>query len=510
MRSRDYWEGRFLALEQRQHSEAEALNAEMAKIFAREYASLQGEIDAWYGRYANGIGMAEAKKQLTAGELAEFKWTVEDFIKHAKGNQSGEFTQQMDRVHERVHISRLEALQWQVKSHADRLGVAQEAGLAGALKGAIADQYHRTAYEVQKGVGVGASFAQYDEKVLERAMLRPWAADGSNFSERIWKNRDVLSARLQQEVERAMISGENPRELARRLQKEFGVAKHQAERLARTELAHASEMAKLESFKELGLEHVEISAALDSRTCPVCGELDSKLIRLTDATPGVTTPPFHANCRCCMLPHDEDFDELFPDAERIARDEDGETFKVPASMTYGEWAEAQAEIALKRQFDTLASALGRDAPSTFSVFQALSSAVRKKMQIDADRRKALTAKPKLALPNVEDAYIEDTKFIGYFFKEGSKGWSKGVAFSSHLGYNSSNWEEMRDEILEKVAKNPVDIRESGEHGKKYEIPMMLYGKTGNPMDVRTVWIIETGGKPRLVTATMNTKGGRLR
>lgn len=339
-----YWEDRFLALEQRQHNAAEAQNDRMAKTFAREYASLQKDVDAWYGRYAteNGMSMADAKKQLTAGELAEFKWTVEDYTDHAKGNQSGEFTAQLNRVSERVRISRLEALQWQVASHADRLGVAQEAGLADVLKGTLADQYHRTAYEAQKGIGVGFSFAQYDEDELERMMRRPWAADGSNFSNRIWDHRDVLSNRLQQELERALIQGENPREVAKRIQKEFGVAQYQAERLVRTEMAHAAETAKLASFREMGVDYVKISAALDSLTCAECGKLDGTPVRLKDAVPGVTTPPYHPNCRCATIPREDDLDdldEMFPNAERIARDEDGKSYYVPRSITYKEWAE---------------------------------------------------------------------------------------------------------------------------------------------------------------------------
>jgi hypothetical protein len=48
----------------------------------------------------------------------------------------------------------------------------------------------------------------------------------------------------------------------------------------------------------------------------------------------------------------------------------------------------------------------------------------------------------------EKAFAADSKFTGYFFNpDNSDGYSNGVAFSSHLGYNINNWEEFRADIL---------------------------------------------------------------
>ena len=50
---------------------------------------------------------------------------------------------------------------------------------------------------------------------------------------------------------------------------------------------------------------------------------------------GVTAPPFHVNCRSCTAPYFDD--EFTKDEQRIARDEDGNTYYVPADMTYKNW-----------------------------------------------------------------------------------------------------------------------------------------------------------------------------
>ena len=50
----------------------------------------------------------------------------------------------------------------------------------------------QTAFEIQKGVGVGWDFASVDERRIEKVINKPWAADGKNFSSRVWGNRRKL------------------------------------------------------------------------------------------------------------------------------------------------------------------------------------------------------------------------------------------------------------------------------------------------------------------------------
>ena len=58
---------------------------------------------------------------------------------------------------------------------------------------------------------------------------------------------------------------------------------------------------------------------------------------------GVTAPPFHPWCRGTTAPY---FDDMGDIAERWARDpETGETYTVPGSMTYKQWAAKQTGLA---------------------------------------------------------------------------------------------------------------------------------------------------------------------
>lgn len=123
--------------------------------------------------------------------------------------------------------------------------------------------------------------------------------------------------------------------MTRELQKATGSSKYNCERLVRTETARAVEDATLQSYRDCGVEEYEISAALDGRTCRVCGRQDGKVYRVEEARTGLNYPPLHANCRCTTLPVIEGLPE--EGGLRAARDGDGGYMLVPGDMTYEQW-----------------------------------------------------------------------------------------------------------------------------------------------------------------------------
>ena len=59
-------------------------------------------------------------------------------------------------------------------------------GITDLMNDIYSDTFYKTAFEIQKGFGVAANFAKLDKKVVDKILVKPWASDGSNFSERIW------------------------------------------------------------------------------------------------------------------------------------------------------------------------------------------------------------------------------------------------------------------------------------------------------------------------------------
>ena len=83
-----YWRERFELLEDALNQDITEQIREIDRIYKRAQADIEKQIRAWYQRLAknNEISMAEARKLLSADELEEFKWSVEDYIKHGEEN----------------------------------------------------------------------------------------------------------------------------------------------------------------------------------------------------------------------------------------------------------------------------------------------------------------------------------------------------------------------------------------------------------------------------------------
>lgn len=116
-----------------------------------------------------------------------------------------------------------------------------------------------------------------------------------------------------------------------------------------TESAYLSAQGQLTAYRELGVDQVEIVETLDVHTCAVCQGLDGTILPLTAYDPGVTVPPFHPWCRGCTAPYFADN----TGGERAARNQDGQTYYVPADMTYETWRETFVSLPLSDLPDTI-------------------------------------------------------------------------------------------------------------------------------------------------------------
>jgi SPP1 gp7 family putative phage head morphogenesis protein len=98
----------------------------------------------------------------------------------------------------------------------------------------------------------------------------------------------------------SMLAGEHPRSIAKKITERvdnIGLAR--ARTMARTETVTAFNRGAQIRYEQYGYTHWEWIAALDERTCPVCGALDGKVFKFGDSQ---DIPPAHPNCRCSIAP----------------------------------------------------------------------------------------------------------------------------------------------------------------------------------------------------------------
>ncbi len=344
MKNSEYWKKRFELLEQSQNQQGLQCYADIEKQYRQAQKQIEGQIAAWYQRFAknNGITLADARKMLTSKELEELKWDINQYIQYGEENAiNGTWVKQLENASARYHISRLEALKLQTQQSIEAMFGNQLDSIDSAMRNIYTSGYYRTAFEIQKGVGVGWDFATLDEKQISKIINKPWAVDGKNFSERIWGNRQKLVNELNTELTRNVILGQDPQKAIDAIARKMNTSKTAAGRLVMTEEAFFSSAAQKDCFAELDVEQFEIVATLDSHTSDICRKMDGKHFPMSQWEVGVTAPPFHVWCRSTTVPFfDDEFDSV---GERAARGEDGKTYYVPSDMTYKQWQQSFVE-----------------------------------------------------------------------------------------------------------------------------------------------------------------------
>lgn len=385
----EYWAQRIKNMEDALLDQSFSYVENLEAQFSHAQAEIEQQMAAWYQRFAanNEITLAEAKRLLNSDELAEFHWTVGEYIAYGQQNAlDGAWVKQLENASARVHISRLDALKLQIQQQAEVLYSNQLDYIDRAARQMYEGSYYHTAYEFQKGLGIGWPMSALNDAVISKVLSRPWTADMQTFRDRCWKAKEDLVNTVNTQLTQMIIRGEAPDQAIAAISKQFDVSKRKAGRLVMTEASAFASTGQKDCYNELGVERYVIVSALDVDVCNLCGAMDGKVFKMSEYEVGVTANPFHPWCRCCTAPYDEDVAGL---GERLAYDAvTGESYKVPNTMTYEQWRAQQDavhgkgavekiremrynEIADKSQFDRYKTVLGELAPESFDDFQRL-------------------------------------------------------------------------------------------------------------------------------------------
>lgn len=341
----EYWAERFKDLEKAQNEMAAKTVKSINASYDRAIHQVQKEIDAWYQRFAknNQITYAEARKRLNSKELKELQWDVKEYIKYGKDNElNQQWIKELENASAKVHISRLQALELNIRQAVEKVTADQENKTAAVLSDVYETGYYHTAYEIAKGLQIGSDIGRLDERTINNILHKPWAPDGKNFSDRIWENKNKLLNTIHQELSQNIMTGADPQKAIDAISKKMMTSKYNAGRLVMTEEAYFNSLSQGDMFKELDVEKYEIVATLDSHTSEICQDMDGKVFPMSEYESGVTAPPFHVYCRSTTAPYfDENYGEV---GERAARnDDDEQTYHVPADMKYKEWYDKYVE-----------------------------------------------------------------------------------------------------------------------------------------------------------------------
>ena len=110
-----------------------------------------------------------------------------EYIAYGEQNAiDGAWMKQLENASARVHISRLEALKLQLQQQAEVLYSNQLDYVDAAARKMYEGSYYHTAFELQKGLGVGWTMQAINEETITKVLSRPWTTDNQTFRDRCW------------------------------------------------------------------------------------------------------------------------------------------------------------------------------------------------------------------------------------------------------------------------------------------------------------------------------------
>lgn len=158
--------------------------------------------------------------------------------------------------------------------------------------------YNKTSKMVSNQAGFSVGF----EDGAQAAIDKIWCPDGKHWSSRVWKNKSVMQAQLEQGITDCVARGLSKEKLITEITEKVDKDRYKASRLVRTELTYVQNAAAADTYEKAGCKKYEYCAALDNRTSEECKKLNGQQFYFAEAVVGKNFPPMHANCRCTIVP----------------------------------------------------------------------------------------------------------------------------------------------------------------------------------------------------------------
>jgi SPP1 gp7 family putative phage head morphogenesis protein len=269
----------------------------MRVVYNQALFSINNSINKIYTRYSTqtGLDVSELALIINGTEKAEYLQSLARAI-----NVTGI---KLDRIYTADFfnkLTRLEALKKQIYWELLIVNELEKNISTSTYTDVITRAYNGFRSDIRTLGGVQGSFSTLDRSLINQILKANW--EGSNYSNRIWKNTRALTKVLQTELTTALTTGKDLAKVGTILNRRFQVGRYNSARLVRTETNHFHNQAELQGYEDEGVEKYEFVAVLDGRTSKICEKLDNKKFKVSEAIEGVNYPVMHPNCRSTTIP----------------------------------------------------------------------------------------------------------------------------------------------------------------------------------------------------------------
>lgn len=261
----------------------------------------------------NKVSYAEAQKEVSTTDIADYEIEAKQVVqeanrlraqgKHVTYNDfSDEVNERLRNYNTAMRYNRLNLLKSKIGLSMVEAGMNIDADMQAKIGKDYTDELKRQSGILNHSTE-NASF--WTSKDIAKQVMKQ--INGATFSQRIWANQDALKAQLDTVITNGILTGKNPRVVAKQLRDKVKttVKNHSyvTERIARTESARVQYSAQIESIKKNGYQFVQWIA--EPRACDECRKIATQDNGFGDGIFRISKVPkipddTHPNCRCSI------------------------------------------------------------------------------------------------------------------------------------------------------------------------------------------------------------------
>ena len=198
-------------------------------------------------------------------------------------------------------FNRYKNMEKEIENIISDLGKEEKAYMTNELKNTYKASYVKTGAILSEGIpSLAINFTKIPTGFVEKALSYPWS--GTDYSSRIWKNKDILVTNLKQTLTRGFINGSSITNMTKDLKGVMDIGATNARRLIRTESIHIMASSHHDTYKAAGVKQVKFITAHDDRVSDECAAMDGEIFDIDDAP----MLPIHPNGRSELIPYFED------------------------------------------------------------------------------------------------------------------------------------------------------------------------------------------------------------
>lgn len=291
----DYWEKRSTELMKRLEKGTENTISTLIQAYEQATKNINKEIENIFKNFAKDTRLN--KKTLTQllnkKEIEQYYKNLLEVINNKITDESmkKKLLAKYNAPAYSYRISRYQALQDNIDIELKKLANIEQDITKTRYVDTIKEGYYHNIYDIQKGTGLGFSFAQIDNRTINLMLNENWT-NNANFSQRIWNNSEKLGNYLRTQLTADIMTGKSIQKISKELSEYMNVGLYNATRLVRTEVCYFANESEMLSYEECEINKYRFVATLDQVTCEECARLDNKVFYVKDRKPRKELCPY--------------------------------------------------------------------------------------------------------------------------------------------------------------------------------------------------------------------------